>query len=729
MESAVVDGVDVVDGMDKELGATRGTEATKGSSGETPLPQAPKAEYKVWAWAEVLPTEDNSRSISPKDPAVVALAESIKQLGVLEPVLCRPHPTKPGYLDLRAGARRHCAAGLAGLTTIPCMVREMTDAEAFEVTMAENWQREDLSPMEESRGIGKMLERGWTLEQVSAQCGKSVKWVARRARLQALSAVWRAKSEDPASPISHWSAAHLELVARFPEEVQETLLKGIENEFYSFDEDAGLALVHLRGMTAQAIQALKHAPWDLEDEGLLPGAGSCAACKKRSDCQPELFDSEDWGGGKTVDQGARCLDVACFKEKRAAHVATVVSKQEAKHGTVVKVGSYTMRDEDKSLISPYNVQKCKKSDAGAVPVVNVETGERYWGKKLSGVGGSTASGSGGKKTLKEKRLALEKKRQVWCVEEVKRRVEPPKLGAGAELLNPQDLVMLVTVFGISPNLGSSKAQWQAVHDLAGDPVGVKENLHHLLKVQFVQKLGMDLHQWEWGSQDLNARRIAGLYGWDWAEIEAAAVAAKPEPKSWGKEGTVKEEKKKSTTKNTKETKGKQGKKAGSKKSGGTPLPQPEAAEYRFDFVVPGPGMDLAPAPVVEVLVDTGLKLRFVRDVEGVIDVGYAVELGKGRRDVDPRHNGATAECLLTVPRAAADVVRQVREVLKGKRGKAKELARALEEWWGDYCTVQAACEGCGCTEMDACVDPVSGDSCAWRSEAPYWCTACKPEKD
>ncbi len=84
------------------------------------------------------------------------LTESVKQHGVVQPILVRPFGTD--HYELVAGERRYLAARAAGLTQVPAVVREMNDAEALQYALMENLQREDLNPVEETEGILKLLE-------------------------------------------------------------------------------------------------------------------------------------------------------------------------------------------------------------------------------------------------------------------------------------------------------------------------------------------------------------------------------------------------------------------------------------------------------------------------------------------------------------------------------------------------------------------------------------------
>ncbi len=100
------------------------------------------------------------------------LADSIREYGVLQPLVVRPMPD--GGYQLVAGERRWRAARMAGLTEVPVVIKELTDQQAMELALVENLQREDLNPIEEARGYQELMEKfEMTQEQVSARVGKS----------------------------------------------------------------------------------------------------------------------------------------------------------------------------------------------------------------------------------------------------------------------------------------------------------------------------------------------------------------------------------------------------------------------------------------------------------------------------------------------------------------------------------------------------------------------------
>ncbi|NLO81981.1 MAG: ParB/RepB/Spo0J family partition protein [Clostridiales bacterium] len=113
------------------------------------------------------------------------LAESIKQHGVVQPIIVKPN--KDRYLII-VGERRWRAARLAGLTHIPAIVRDVDKKEIVEIALVENIQREDLNPIEEARGIKQLIdEHGLTQEEVAERIGWSRPAVTNALRLLTLS--------------------------------------------------------------------------------------------------------------------------------------------------------------------------------------------------------------------------------------------------------------------------------------------------------------------------------------------------------------------------------------------------------------------------------------------------------------------------------------------------------------------------------------------------------------
>ena len=118
------------------------------------------------------------------EEALNELAASIRERGILEPLLVRPLPGGPNSYEIIAGERRWRAAQIAGLHEVPVMVRELTDREALEFGIIENVQREDLSPLEEGEGYKRLLEEfGHTQDALAKIVGKSRPHITNMLRL------------------------------------------------------------------------------------------------------------------------------------------------------------------------------------------------------------------------------------------------------------------------------------------------------------------------------------------------------------------------------------------------------------------------------------------------------------------------------------------------------------------------------------------------------------------
>ncbi len=121
------------------------------------------------------------------EPELAELAESIRDKGVLQPILVRPSPRTAGEFEIVAGERRWRAAQRAGLSAIPALVRDLGDVEAFEIAIIENIQRADLNPMEEARAYSALMgQLQVTQEEAAKRVGKSRSHVANTLRLMQL---------------------------------------------------------------------------------------------------------------------------------------------------------------------------------------------------------------------------------------------------------------------------------------------------------------------------------------------------------------------------------------------------------------------------------------------------------------------------------------------------------------------------------------------------------------
>lgn len=333
---------------------------------------------------ELRPSPDNPRHLTDDDPKLRELADSLRTLGQIEPIVVRaveaggskcgpagePADIIMDYIIL-AGERRWRAARIAGLGALECKILACDDRTALEITVVENLQREDLTPLEEARGVRRLLDAGWPVEEIAAHLGKSPAWVTVRAKLTELDAVW---TDGLAAGKYAWAGvAHLEQIARLPAEVQREIAKTYKD---GWDPPSAAELA--REIQERYLHQLSAATWKLDDAALLPAVGACTTCPHRSGHQGVLF--ADLAGKD------RCLNTACWYRKAQALTARKAAELREKHETVVVL--VERRDGNPApdalpkgvavLESGNGMNECKKSDPGAVPAVQAESGRTVW---------------------------------------------------------------------------------------------------------------------------------------------------------------------------------------------------------------------------------------------------------------------------------------------------------------------------------------------------------------
>ena len=246
------------------------------------------------------------------------LADNIRLHGVLQPILVRPMPgEEPCAFELVAGARRFRASKLAGRETIPASVRELTDTECLELQLIENLQRADVHELDEARGYAALMQLQpdtFTVENLAEKIGRSEKYVYARLRLTHL-----VDEVQQAFYVGKLTVAHAFEIARLQPEDQRRALA----ECFPQHRTTAAALKDKRAeaVTVRSLREwiereihldISHAPFDAQDEQLLPAAGSCAACPKRTGNNPLLFPE--------VRQKSICTDRTCYLAKVEALV-------------------------------------------------------------------------------------------------------------------------------------------------------------------------------------------------------------------------------------------------------------------------------------------------------------------------------------------------------------------------------------------------------------------------
>jgi ParB family chromosome partitioning protein len=271
-------------------------------------------EYVSVPLAELVESSTNPRKTFDKK-RLEELAESIRSKGVLSPLLTRK---VNGHFEIVSGARRYRAAQRAGLREVPIRLVVLTDAEAIETQIVENLQRSDVHPFEEAQGFRALLNRegaGYTIEKIAAKTGKAAAYIAKRLRLLDL-----IPPVAEAFTAEHIGIEHALLIAKLAVDVQEKALAHCFDGYYAAN-DTERSLVPASRLQAWITQniylSLKSVPFSKNDETLVPEAGSCSNCPKRTGFNTLLFSEvrED-----------SCADAACFNRKLDAHIAQRVTE-------------------------------------------------------------------------------------------------------------------------------------------------------------------------------------------------------------------------------------------------------------------------------------------------------------------------------------------------------------------------------------------------------------------
>lgn len=236
------------------------------------------------------------------------LALSIRAQGIMQPIIVRP--INNGHYEIIAGERRSRAAKIAGLHDVPVLVKDVPDHVAAMMALVENIQREELHELDEANGYDKLSQEfgdkaGLTPAEIGKAVGKDAAHVRKRLRLARL--IPQAQEAFRKQLITLGTA---EEVARMPPSVQADAFPQIMGTQPAPDKP-----VKHRDAT-QILQQyfmlrLNTATFPIKDETLVPEAGGCHNCPKRTGANPDLF--------ADVQEADTCTDRACHATKVKAH--------------------------------------------------------------------------------------------------------------------------------------------------------------------------------------------------------------------------------------------------------------------------------------------------------------------------------------------------------------------------------------------------------------------------
>ncbi len=234
------------------------------------------------------------------DEALSELALSIREHGVMQAIMVRPHPQLEGKYELIFGERRFRASVLAGMMEIPATIKEASDDTAFEIQLTENLQREDVHPLNEAMGYKVILEKNETITkaELATRFGKSETYITQRIKLNDLI---RESKKDFLE--NRMLLGHAIQMARLTSQDQREVRQHIIQRRGSYGTTTELQELIERMVTNN----LSSAPFDKQDESLHRKAGACTNCLKRSGASPMLFPE--------VKDKEKCFDSGCFLMK------------------------------------------------------------------------------------------------------------------------------------------------------------------------------------------------------------------------------------------------------------------------------------------------------------------------------------------------------------------------------------------------------------------------------
>jgi ParB/RepB/Spo0J family partition protein len=308
------------------------TETTESGGGEAAAP-APAAEvpavrndvpseYVVLLLADIDLSTDNPRKHFDEEK-LQQLAGDISKHGVLQPVTVRRVGDR---YELVYGERRYRASKLAGLTTIPALVRPLTDLEVDEARLSEN-TGEPLLPMELADGYHRLREKhGLTADQVAERVSRSRSHVYGVLKLRELGSDGRKAFEN-----GQLSSSNAQLVARVPKALQADFVSqiaggvkdrwGRDQQETPFREAQRIYREHLT-------HDVGNAPFDPEDATLSPPCGACSACPKRAGNMDGQFEDLKKSPNVCTDSEAYRNKVRAAAERKAAEKGlTLLSKK------------------------------------------------------------------------------------------------------------------------------------------------------------------------------------------------------------------------------------------------------------------------------------------------------------------------------------------------------------------------------------------------------------------
>lgn len=290
--------------------------------------------------ASVHPSSMNPRK-SFDEASIHELAESIKNVGVLQPIIVRAHKIK-GMYEIVCGDRRFRASQVAKVKTIPCIEMTLTDEEAFDLMITENLQRKDVHPLEEASAFNSLIEKGtYDVASLCHRFGKSETYIRHRLKLNDLIDPFKQELEKETINLSMaFEICKIDVKYQL-EYYKDTFKMGNEWNIPKTIKDVKNYIE--RNFTNKLSDASFSKTIKYED------APACTECLLNTACNMILFPD-------APEEGI-CLDKDCYDRKSTLHLFSIAKKvQEENPEILILQSEYNYSDKDKKMVSDLMVE-------------------------------------------------------------------------------------------------------------------------------------------------------------------------------------------------------------------------------------------------------------------------------------------------------------------------------------------------------------------------------------
>lgn len=310
---------------------------------------------------KISPSPRNPRKTF-SEPDLAELAQNIRNQGLLQPITVRP--VGKTY-EIVCGERRYKAVKKNAeednkkKATIACIVKELTDEEAFDAMITENLQRKDVDPIEEAFAFGELVKAGKSVDEIAERFGKPKRFVQERIKLNTLIAPLKELTTSGNIPI-----AGAIMLAKLTEDLQNKYFESLKSR-YREAADIYTNVREINNWITREFMSLDNADflqYDEEDETKPPTEDwntcfeKCANCCMNTGNAGCLFYS--------MKEEHRCTDRQCFEKKSAAFLFNKIEKYDdrlTKEGKKIQVGNVVIIDDGDEQYGYENVKRIRKS--------------------------------------------------------------------------------------------------------------------------------------------------------------------------------------------------------------------------------------------------------------------------------------------------------------------------------------------------------------------------------